>query len=218
VHFFGVHWPNERHAGTREYGSKVPDRYDHEIAFFDAQCGRLLDAIDSRQAPVAVIITADHGESFAFGTRQHGLSLDEGSIHIPLLVRGPGFPATRVASLASAVDLLPTILKLTGTPAPDYLDGVDLAQVLAGTFPQPRTLLSDTFHYNALERIDLDYSAAFDGKNKVIMDLVRGSRFDLDQPTDTPLPDGADDAAFVPLTRTLSGYLEDTGGVLELSD
>jgi arylsulfatase A-like enzyme len=218
VHFFGIHWPDETHPGIRDYGPEQADHYDHEIAFWDQQCGRLLDAIEARPNPVAVIVTADHGESLAAGIRQHGLTLEEAVIKVPLIVRAPGWPAMHVRALTSSLDLVPTILGLTDTPKPAYLDGVDLHEIVSGAYTKPRILFTDTWRYDALERLEINYSAALDGTNKVIIDRVSGAIFEFDQRRELRPPDATENPAFRALTRALYGYLEETGGAIDLSE
>ena len=50
-----------------------------------------------------------------------------------------------------------------GRPAPKYLDGVDLRDIVDGKLEKPRILFSDTWRYDSLERMEINYSAAFDG-------------------------------------------------------
>lgn len=67
--------------------------------------------------------------------------LYEGGIRVPCLARWPGkIPAGRtVADPVVTTDWLPTLLELTGAPAPAGLDGASFAGVLrGGTRPQPR--------------------------------------------------------------------------------
>jgi N-acetylglucosamine-6-sulfatase len=63
---------------------------------------------------------------------QHGLTqknaLYEEAVHVPLIIRGPGFPAGTVADqLTLNIDLAPTILALAGATASVAMDGRDLA-------------------------------------------------------------------------------------------
>lgn len=218
VHYFGIHWPDEKHPGIREYGPTQADAYDHEIAFWDQQCGRLLDAIAARPNPVAVIVTADHGESLNLGIRQHGLTLEEAVIKVPLLVRAPGWPAAHTRALASSLDLVPTILGFSETPKPAYLDGVDLKGLVTGANTAPRILFTDTWRYDALERLEINYSAALDGTSKVIMDRITGGLYEFDQKREPRPPASRESGAVKRLTRALYGYLEETGGALDLSE
>ena len=62
----------------------------------------------------------------------------EGGVRVPLIARGPGVPAGRVATdPVVTTDWLPTLLDLTGEPAKG-VDGTSFAGVLTGgTRPQP---------------------------------------------------------------------------------
>lgn len=55
----------------------------------------------------------------------------EPSMHLPLLMRGPGIPSgTRTSATAANVDLAPTLLELTGAAADAEIDGRSLVPVL----------------------------------------------------------------------------------------
>jgi arylsulfatase A-like enzyme len=94
-------------------------RYDAEIAYTDAEIGRLVDDLRRRQLydRLLTIFTADHGESlgehsFYF---DHGLLPFQNSTRVPLFVRWPGVLDPRVD--VDAVELLhlaPTVLESAG--------------------------------------------------------------------------------------------------------
>jgi arylsulfatase A-like enzyme len=68
----------------------------------------------------------------------------EEAIKVPLMVRGPGFPAgRRVQEQASNVDLAPTILQAAGARPGRVQDGVSLRKLL-GRRPPKRDLLVET--------------------------------------------------------------------------
>jgi len=98
------------------------DRYDEEIAYVDAQIGRLLDGYAQRHDPAAalMIFTADHGESMIEHERwfTHGYQVYEEIIRIPLVIRGPGVGRGRRQGVVSTIDLMPTILQFAGASAP----------------------------------------------------------------------------------------------------
>jgi arylsulfatase A-like enzyme len=84
-----------------------------------------------------------HGEH---GLMQKNLLYEEAA-HVPLVIRGPGFPAGATAAQpASNVDLAPTILTAAGLVPPDDLDGRDLAPLASDpTLGIGRALLFEDF-------------------------------------------------------------------------
>jgi choline-sulfatase len=136
--FMWMHYvdPHAEYAPHAEYdfGPKPRDRYDAEVAFVDAQLGRVLAAL--AKAPfagrTAVVITSDHGEAFGeHGMIRHGFELWEELVRVPLIIKVPGVPARRVSARRSAIDVVPTLLDLFKVPfvarAPnDFLSGQSL--------------------------------------------------------------------------------------------
>ncbi len=135
VHLYDAHAPYDPPPPFRERHAGHP--YDGEIAFADAQLGRLLAALDSMGLASRTIVaaTADHGEALGdHGELTHGLLLYEPTLRVPLIVRAPGLLAPRaVASPVSLADVAPTLAGLAGHPlAAAGLDGRDLSAALAG--------------------------------------------------------------------------------------
>ena len=115
----------EPDPGTAEALSRL---YDAEVAQNDRAFGDLLDELEDRRLAgnTAVIYVSDHGEEFAeHGRWEHGLSLYEEVLRVPLVMRLPGVPPRRVEAPAQHVDLLPTLLGYLGIEAPPT-DGRDL--------------------------------------------------------------------------------------------
>ncbi|MFQ5515581.1 MAG: sulfatase [Myxococcota bacterium] len=111
-------------------GLDFVDAYDEEIAYLDAQLGRLLDGFARHTSldRTLVILTADHGESmleheiyFA-----HGYHVYEKILRVPFLLRGPGFGRKRRAGLVSGIDVAPTVLGFAGARIPEEMRGLDL--------------------------------------------------------------------------------------------
>lgn len=114
-------------------------QYDGEIAFMDAEIGRLLAAVEEgggRERTLSIFLS-DHGEAFGEG----GLYFNHHTLHdvvtrCALVLRRPGVvPAgARVAGLASSLDVAPTILELAGLEpvAPAAVAGRSLLPLLAG--------------------------------------------------------------------------------------
>jgi len=84
----------------------------------DRSVGTVLDAlVASGEADNTVVIfTADHGDMVgSHGLRQKGNLVYDENFHVPLIICHPGVEGGREsASLASAVDLAPTLLQIAG--------------------------------------------------------------------------------------------------------
>ncbi len=104
--------------------------YDQLIANVDAEFGKLMDTLETAGAleNTWVIVTSDHGQLFERGDHGHGTNLmNEGVLHIPLLISAPGQDRRQDVSVpTSNVDLLPTLLWLTGREIPSGIEGQPL--------------------------------------------------------------------------------------------
>lgn len=148
VHLFDPHTP---YSPPPEYARRFPkDPYSGEIAFTDAQVGRLIEVLENTRAAsrTAIVLLADHGEGLeTHGEKEHGLLLYEDTLRIPFLVVAPGRipPGTEIEELASAADVVPTVLGLLGLPAPSRVQGRDL---LASSKPESarRRLYAETLY------------------------------------------------------------------------
>jgi arylsulfatase A-like enzyme len=105
----------------------VVDLYDGEIAYVDAQVGRLLGALREHglERNTLVAFSADHGEDLYEHNRYffHSPSIYGSSMRVPLLLAQPGVLPEGAATdhLASLVDVAPTALHLLGLPpAPEF--------------------------------------------------------------------------------------------------
>ncbi len=126
LHLFDAHWPYDPPS---PWDVRLTGRpYDGEIAYASQQVGRFLEWWDAEHPDSIVIITADHGEGLGDGGEQtHGFLLHDGTMHVPLLMRGTGVPEGAVIDDAVGhVDIAPTILRLTGLELDDELQGHDL--------------------------------------------------------------------------------------------
>jgi arylsulfatase A-like enzyme/Flp pilus assembly protein TadD len=127
--------PHARYEPPADFAMEDP--YDGEIAYMDAQIGRLLGWLDSSQLAdqTLVIAIADHGESLGeHGESTHASFIYEGTQHIPLLLRCPGeVPEGLVCTdVVQQVDLLPTILELYGWPRLGQVSGRSFVPALRG--------------------------------------------------------------------------------------
>ena len=74
-----------------------------------------------------LMFVSDHSNHFKTRNTEYKRSPHEGSIHIPLIVEGPGFNrGIEISELVSQVDLMPTLLEAAGAPVPDTVQGHSL--------------------------------------------------------------------------------------------
>ena len=149
------------------------------ISHLDAQIGRVLDTLEETgQAENTIIVFAgDNG--LALG--RHGLmgkqSLYDHSVHVPLILAGPGIPAgAQTDAYAYLLDIYPTLCDLLGVDTPASVDGASLVPVLRGTGSGRDQLV---FAYRDVQR------ALQDDRFKLIEYCVDGVRttqlFDLER-------------------------------------
>ena len=110
--------------------------YDAETASLDAHLRDLFRALAKRRVldHAIVVVTADHGEEFdEHGFMEHGSSLYEAAIRVPLIVLVAGHPGGRVVEQrVSLVDVAPTLLELLGLPREPRFEGRSLVPLLRG--------------------------------------------------------------------------------------
>lgn len=132
VHFFDPHAPYDPPSPYRsQYAGRL---YDGEIAYTDAQLGRLLGRLRELDLEKKTLFVAlgDHGESLGeHGESTHGILLYDATVRIPLILAGPGVPAGKVIEpQVRSIDVVPTILAGLGLRPGEGLQGVSLWPLL----------------------------------------------------------------------------------------
>jgi len=117
VHYYDPHAPYDPPEPYRARYAAHP--YLGEIAAMDAQLGRLVDAFDARATQqgrtVAVVIAGDHGEGLGdHGESQHGNLLYQSTMHVPLVIAGPGVAPGVRDTPVSARRIFDTVLDWAG--------------------------------------------------------------------------------------------------------
>ncbi|MGF6881312.1 arylsulfatase A-like enzyme [Nocardia sp. GAS34] len=122
--------------------------YDGGIMFWDHHFGRLRDAIAELglTEDIAIIISADHGESFGEqgSYAEHGLA-NEAVHHLPMVVYWPGVTdraeRRRNDALLYNIDYAPTLCELLGLPIPSKWQGRSFAGAVRGEAIESRDYL-----------------------------------------------------------------------------
>jgi arylsulfatase A-like enzyme/Flp pilus assembly protein TadD len=214
VHLYDPHTP---YAAPRDYAAQFPrslvGAYDAEIAYTDAQLGRLLDALeaDGRLDLTIVAVLGDHGELLGeHGEMTHGFFVYDAAVRIPFVLAAPGLAPRVVEDQVRIVDVMPTVLDLLGIPSPPESQGTSLLPLARGERLNLMALSESwfpRFHYGWSELL-----AVQDERFK----LIRAPRRELYDLARDPL-EAADLAASEPrrvetLERALDAMIAAVGG------
>ena len=130
------------------------DLYDASLRLVDDQLGRLFDFLDTSGlgARTIVVVLSDHGEEFwEHGGFEHGHTMYQELLHVPLIVLHPRLSAgpVRVRQLVRLIDVYPTVMGMLGLEAPPTAMGEDLTpQILGGaSTPIDRQALAEANIY-----------------------------------------------------------------------
>src|SRR5262249_55092678 len=115
--------------------------YDEFVLTADRAFGSFLEKLrnSGRLDNTAVILSADHGESFEGGVFRHETEyLTRPTVHVPLIISLPGQTQGRsVTTVADQTTLAPTILELAGQKKPSWMRGQSLVPWLNTERPVP---------------------------------------------------------------------------------
>ena len=129
--------------------------YDGEIAFTDAQLGRVFGALKEAKVydRTLVAFLSDHGESLGeHGEDEHGFFIYNSTIHIPLIFKLPSAAAQQaktIEAVAGSVDVTPTLLQLAGItdPISRQFQGRSLAGLISSRAPTENlTAYAETYY------------------------------------------------------------------------
>jgi arylsulfatase A-like enzyme len=126
-------------------------RYDAEIRVADDVVASALRSFRRRFRPLdtVVVVLSDHGEGFfEHGLYEHGNSLYDELLRVPLIFHAPGriAPGTTIDEVVRIVDVLPTVTELAGVAAPAKIRGRSLLPLLSGEESEERLAFSESPH------------------------------------------------------------------------
>jgi arylsulfatase A-like enzyme/Tfp pilus assembly protein PilF len=133
VHLYDPHDP---YTPPEPYASRYRSHpYDGEIAFADAQVGRLFAYLQERNLydNALIVLASDHGEGLGeHGEKTHGFFIYNSTLHVPLIFKVPGVTPRVVEKEVSLVDVMPTILQALQLPIPPATQGRGLMSSILG--------------------------------------------------------------------------------------
>jgi arylsulfatase A-like enzyme/thioredoxin-like negative regulator of GroEL len=178
MHLFDPHTP---YAPPEPFRTRFRDRlYDGEIAYVDSILGEVLDELSRRSLldKTVVMLASDHGEGLGEHREdEHGLLAYDSTLHVPWIVRLPdgAGAGTTVERAVGLVDVMPTILELTGTPVPSGLDGESVVALMRA----PSRAGGDVLYAETLyPRLHFGWSELVSARDDRFK-LIRGRRQEL---------------------------------------
>lgn len=146
--------------------------YDEYIAYVDAEFARLFDMLEKNGAleNTYVILTSDHGELFERGIGGHTTAvMYESILHVPLMIWKPGqTERVDVYDRTSAVDIVPTLLQLTGQPIPELVEGRVLPTLAAAGAPERNVFGVEAKRNNAFAPLSVATLGLYRGPHKLV--------------------------------------------------
>ena len=152
--FFVWHNTTRTHTFThlrKKYADMIPEKgfYGAALTELDDTVGALLKELEDLGVAdnTIVMFTSDNGPETlnryrgshrSFGSpgplRGMKLHMYEGGIRVPMIARWPGKiePGTKTDHISAFWDVMPTIAEITGTKAPEQIDGISFAPTLFG--------------------------------------------------------------------------------------
>jgi arylsulfatase A-like enzyme len=151
VHYFDPHYP---YNAPTQYRTDL-GAYDAEIAFTDAEIGRLVARLRGigQLDETLVVVVGDHGEVLE-PRPHHAGQVKEPVLRIALLARAPGLlpQGARVPAQVALVDVAPTVLDILGVPAPPGFRGRSLLPWVRGEAEPARPAVPFETLYWKLEK------------------------------------------------------------------
>lgn len=124
--------------------------YDGQVRYVDENVKKIIEWLKENDLfeNTLLVITSDHGEEFwEHKNFEHGHTLYDELIHVPLIVAGNGLTKEVVERPVRLIDLLPTVLKMAGIKKRHYrLEGVELFDKSNHKKPVPPVFVMNTLY------------------------------------------------------------------------
>jgi hypothetical protein len=154
----------------------VRDRYDQCIRWVDDELARIYDRMDDNDV---LVFLSDHGEEFwEHNGYEHGHTLYDELLRVPLVVKAPGVKPGRIDTPVSLLDVTPTILDVLDLPPIDDADGVSLVPLANGE-PGVADALGERLHAFGRPLYGDERWGVLDGTMKYTTHTGREELYDL---------------------------------------
>ncbi len=149
--------------------------YDGEIRLVDDHIGKLIRTIGllGIAGKTIFVVTSDHGdEFFEHGRKGHHRTLYEEVLKVPFILYVPGIrPTSRTVSMeTSIIDIMPTLLSITGIEIPRGTEGFDMSSVAYRGEAEFERSTHGELYRTASRNVQVSLQAA---RNKIIQEFFR---------------------------------------------
>ncbi len=148
VHLYDPHTPYLDHPD--QFGKQFLGRpYDAEIAYVDAQVGRLVKFVETQQlgARTLIVVVGDHGEGLdQHQERRHGQMLYNSTLQVPWIMSFPGKYPTglKISTPISLADVYPTLVEGMSLAGAAKFSGRSVMPLIYGKNGASRPLYAET--------------------------------------------------------------------------
>lgn len=134
--------------------------YDEKVARADKVISSVINEIETLKLSekTIVIVTSNHGDEFyEHGRIDHGMTLFDDVLHIPLIMVIPGTAGNiKIPTQVRNIDIIPTIFSLIGeTPGPQFreqLRGMTLVPALTGKDLRLNVFAETSYRYATFQK------------------------------------------------------------------
>jgi arylsulfatase A-like enzyme len=117
--------PGDLRALPGDWQKQLPD-YCGAVKSIDDSVGEIRKTLAGRglEDDTIFLFLSDHGCHFRTRNAEYKRTAHESSIHVPLVIEGPGFNRSlEIPELTSQIDITPTLLSAAGVPVPVSMQG-----------------------------------------------------------------------------------------------
>lgn len=133
--------------------------YDEKIQRADTEFAKFIEEYKKLGLfdKTVFLLTSDHGEElYDHGRIDHGQTLYEEVIHVPLIISIPGVEGEKIPNQVRSIDLMPTILNMLGIKIDDkvknQLQGIDLVSIIKGQKQELLAFSETDYRYAVFKR------------------------------------------------------------------
>lgn len=165
--------------------------YDGQVRYVDSTIKKIMTVLKAKNLleNTVVIITADHGEElWDHKNFEHGHSMYNELLHVPLIIVGKKFKPAVIETPVSIVDLFPTILDLAHIPVREKtIDGASLLKLPSRPIFATGTLYKDEKYCLVKNDLKLIFNSGEETMKKPLVGYSSDEKFEFYNLKDDPI-------------------------------